>query len=162
MNFYTSKQPEDHVGSPMLKPADTNGQYDHALPIAALTELLEEQQTLPDILSAFLEWLTTLTPVELVAFWNPHRQLNHLVSNSEGDQRTAIVQAANGIIHGPLPRIRHWRHGHWLFHLWLGAPLDRWDRLLIVENGVGLPVEESNVLLRTAIETLQPNLTRAF
>lgn len=127
-----------------------------SFPIAALADMLQEQPDRLDAMEIFSEWLGTIIPVEMVAYWNPQRKLNRLLCNAVDSDREALLRSANAIMTGPLPRIRHWRQRQWLFHLWLGPPLDRWDRLLIVERGTGMTVEASNTLMIAALKVLHP------
>ncbi|MBF0416987.1 MAG: hypothetical protein HQL86_01905 [Magnetococcales bacterium] len=95
-------------------------------------------------------WLSRQIAVEVIAYWNPRLGKSHLLSLAPSEENGALPELIRGVIDGPLPRIRHWRRRSWSFHLWIGPPLDGWDRLLIVEKGGALDADGCNVLIQDA------------
>ena len=124
--------------------------------------LKESKQELEPTLESLTSWLANIIPVELVAYWNPRNHLTCLHHGNKTENNQELLAKSQAIIGGPLPRIRHWRQEKWLFHLWTGEPLDKWDRLMVVESGTGMTVEESNVLLEEALNVLQEPLKNAI
>ncbi|MBF0370446.1 MAG: hypothetical protein HQL52_13415 [Magnetococcales bacterium] len=114
------------------------------------------------IIGALSKWLHGTISVELVAYWNPRRRKSYLICGDDTVDKSAILHTTWSVIDSPLPRIRHWRQRDWFFHLWMGAPLEQWDRILIIEKGLGLSVEESNLLMQETLKILHSPLKNAL
>lgn len=108
------------------------------------------QGDLAEVMEDLAVWLTKRITVEVIAYWNPRLGKSHLLSLAPSEENGALPELIRGVIDGPLPRIRHWRRGAWSFHLWMGPPLDGWDRLLIVEKGGALDADGCNTLIQDA------------
>ncbi|MBF0427305.1 MAG: hypothetical protein HQL94_00145 [Magnetococcales bacterium] len=117
---------------------------------------------LESVIKAISLWLDDTMPVELIAYWNPRQHKSHLVYKPSQDDKIILDEIVKQIIHGAAPRIRHWRQQQWFFHLWIGSPLDTWDRLLIVEKNGSLSSDECNNLLQAAITIFQDSLRNAI
>ncbi|MBF0273438.1 MAG: hypothetical protein HQL98_15420 [Magnetococcales bacterium] len=106
-------------------------------------------------------WLTQTLPVEMVAYWNPRQRKSHLLCLAPKNACQELEGMVRGLMEGSVPRIRHWRQQHWFFHLWMGTPLDAWDRLLIVERSGSLTAEEYNLLIQEAVRAFRDSLHAA-
>jgi hypothetical protein len=122
------------------------------------TLLKESKPELPAKIESLSTWLNTIISVKLVAYWNPRTTFSHLHCEEREENSEYLQQKSQAIINGPLPRIRHWRQENWLFHLWIGNPLDKWDRILIVESGQGMTVKDSNRLMEETLDILHKPL----
>ncbi|MBF0381238.1 MAG: hypothetical protein HQL69_09480 [Magnetococcales bacterium] len=134
-----------------------------SLDLKHLHNLLNETQ--PDLqttIESLSTWLNTVISVKLVAYWNPRTTLKHLCCEEREENSTTLKEKSRDIIDGPLPRIRHWRQENWLFHLWIGNPLDKWDRILVVESGEGMSIDESNKLMEETMNILHKPLKNAL
>ncbi len=85
-------------------------------------------------MAAYYSWLQEKITVQLVAYWNPRTPTTCLHTENIDKNHLHLLEKTQSIIKGPLPRIRHWRQEDWLFHLWVGAPLGQWDRVLLEES----------------------------
>ncbi|MBF0447179.1 MAG: hypothetical protein HQL67_03160 [Magnetococcales bacterium] len=121
-------------------------------------QLESTEPGLESTLTTFSIWMEKLIPIKLVAYWNPRNRHYGIKHANGGLIEPELLDMSQEIIKGPLPRISHWRQQNWLFHLWAGEPLDRWDRFLVVESGTGMTVRESNQLLEEALEILKEPL----
>ncbi|MBF0212249.1 MAG: hypothetical protein HQM00_01655 [Magnetococcales bacterium] len=109
-----------------------------------------DPEDLEAVLVSLSHWLVQTLPVELLAYWNPRQRKSHLLYLGPISDRQDLEGMVQGLVKGAVPRIRHWRQRQWFFHLWMGAPLDSWDRLLIVEKSGSLTSEECNLLIQEA------------
>ncbi|MBF0453477.1 MAG: hypothetical protein HQL72_01515 [Magnetococcales bacterium] len=123
--------------------------------------LQASKQELEPTISSLSSWLGDLIPLKLVAYWNPRNHVSYLRCENNEEESQDLLKRSHAIMEGPLPRIRHWRQENLLFHLWTGQPLDKWDRILVVESGVGMTAEESNRLMEEALGILQEPLRNA-
>ncbi|MBF0613931.1 MAG: hypothetical protein HQL92_02095 [Magnetococcales bacterium] len=117
--------------------------------------------THPDLATLLYDlglWLFQTMPVEAVAYWNPRLRKSHLHILTTSTERPTLEAAVHRLMQGTVPRIRHWRQQQWYFHLWMGTPLDGWDRLLIVEKSGQLSSDECNLLIQEAARTLRHGL----
>lgn len=114
------------------------------------------------VMEAIFHWLSKTLPVDLIVYWNPEQRKSHLMYNPLADDKAPLDAIVRRILGGGLPRVRHWRQQGWFFHLWMGAPLEPWDRLLIVEKQGSLSSEECNTLIQEAIKRFYPALRAAI
>ncbi|MBF0357400.1 MAG: hypothetical protein HQL70_02260 [Magnetococcales bacterium] len=124
--------------------------------------LQESKPELQPTVEAISSWLNQIIPIKLVAYWNPRSGLRSLYCKSKDESCNDLLEKTQAIIDGPLPRIRHWRQQSWLFHLWTGEPLDKWDRILIVESGTGMTIDESNKLMEKTLKVIHEPLRYAL
>ncbi|MBF0283846.1 MAG: hypothetical protein HQL51_05245 [Magnetococcales bacterium] len=122
------------------------------LPVEPDAKPLTDQ--LPPLFSRVAEMLD----VALIACWNPRQETRRILAAHPGRTPGALLRDVDSLMDSPLPRLRHWRQRDHLFHLWLGAPLDRWERLIVVENLPGRPVEETYALLKRVMREVYPGL----
>ncbi|MBF0339803.1 MAG: hypothetical protein HQL95_02415 [Magnetococcales bacterium] len=120
-----------------------------------------KQGDLASVLEQLSLWLGQTMPVEMLAYWNPRQRKSHLLCLAPAQDRQDLEGVVHGLVAGAVPRVRHWRQRQWFFHLWMGAPLDGWDRLLIVEKSGDLSSEECNLLIQEAANTFQHALRGA-
>jgi hypothetical protein len=126
------------------------------------TFLQESKPELQPTVEAISSWLNNIIPIKLVAYWNPRSGLKNLYCKNNDEHTDDLLEKTNAIIDGPLPRMRHWRQQRWLFHLWIGKPLDKWDRILIVESGTGMTIDESNKLMDKTLKVIHEPLKYAL
>lgn len=137
-------------------------QEDFDLKLTELQDrLLTSKAELPPTMESLSSWLRDIIPVQLVAYWNPRRQLSYCCEHG-CHHHPDLIPVAQEIIEGPLPRMRHWRHNRRLFHLWMGTPLEKWDRILIIENDTGMSAGESNLLMDQALSVFAKPLRKAL
>ncbi|MBF0186881.1 MAG: hypothetical protein HQL50_03045 [Magnetococcales bacterium] len=129
--------------------------------ITKLDEALADTETIGAIVEALTDWLEEVIPAALVVYWNPRQRLHYMACTGTCENST-LMHTAWDIIDGPLPRIRFWQQREWFFHLWMGSPLQTWDRFLIVESGNGPRLEDANHLMRVGLNTLQPHMRRVL
>ncbi len=122
----------------------------------------ERIKSLTEVMEAISRWLNKTLSVELIAYWNPRLDKSHLVCNPLADDAQLLEKVVRQMINGAVPRIRHWRQQQWFFHLWMGSPLDSWDRLLIVETSGSLSSDELNSLIQEAIGKFHHELQTAI
>ncbi|MEO5346290.1 MAG: hypothetical protein H7834_07930 [Magnetococcus sp. YQC-9] len=149
--------PDNWDEAELLAPADPT----HEPSLAAVFLSTTSPGNLAEVMEDLAAWLAPRIPVELLAYWNPRQRKSHLLAIAPGDGAERLATLVQGVIDGPLPRIRHWRRGEWFFHLWMGAPLDGWDRLLIVEKAGALAADTCNALIQDATQTFGPALHHA-
>lgn len=123
-----------------------------------LAEELAALESVPRLLELYAERLTRYVPVKLVAFGNPHQNRSYLVCPGQPRYASLLFHNAWEVLQGAAPRQHHWRQGEWLYHLWLGQPLGRWERLLLIETGGGLDAEDTQSLLQNTLPLLYPAL----
>ncbi|MBF0193863.1 MAG: hypothetical protein HQL71_04860 [Magnetococcales bacterium] len=134
-----------------------------AMDLNHLNKLLEESEPeLQETLESLSNWLNTFISVKLVAYWNPRTTFSHLCCRDKEESSKYLREKSQAIIDGPLPRTRHWRQENWLFHLWIGNPLDKWDRILVVESGQGMTINDSNKLMEKTLDILHKPLKNAL
>ena len=143
------------ISSPLMEMGQTVFMTNHN----DLHTLIQESRNgIEPTLESLSFWLSQTIPVKLVAYWNPRTRRSGLYCQNGEVTEPLLLEKSRAIMEGPLPRIRHWRQENWMFHLWMGLPLDKWDRILIVESGTGMTIEESNALMDKALEILQEPL----
>ncbi|MBF0627506.1 MAG: hypothetical protein HQL91_04720 [Magnetococcales bacterium] len=130
-------------------------------PLTEVVPLVSSHDDLAAVLEEIAEWLAQTLPVEMIAYWNPRLRKSHLLCLAPLNEREELTGVVRELVHGAVPRIRHWRQRQWFFHLWMGTPLDGWDRLLIVERSGKLSSEECNLLIQEAARTFRNALRHA-
>ncbi|MEO5333107.1 MAG: hypothetical protein H7839_13890 [Magnetococcus sp. YQC-5] len=147
-----------------------------SIPLTESAALLHQQSAFPPggiprthgrgdlgrVLEVIANWLTNSFPVILVAYWNPRLRKSHLVDHSLSGDQENLENVVRSIMDGSVPRLRHWRHQHWFFHLWGGPPLNAREYLLIVEQGGSCTSDEYNTLIQETIKTFQHDLRQAI
>ncbi|MBF0293714.1 MAG: hypothetical protein HQL96_00880 [Magnetococcales bacterium] len=113
-----------------------------------------------ELADAIFQSLSATLPIAVVAYWNPRLRKSHLVSRVPLSEPDNLHRLVDGLIHGAVPRVRHWRQQEWFFHLWMGAPLETWDRLLVVESEGRLSAAEFNTLLQQEVGRFTPTQAR--
>ncbi|MEO5378287.1 MAG: hypothetical protein H7832_10985 [Magnetococcus sp. DMHC-6] len=122
----------------------------------SLQKRVTGKNSLPQLLHELALWLGTIIRLEMIAYWNLNQ--SHLEYNDQHPDLPILLEVTHAIIDGPLPRIRHWRQKEWLLHLWIDTPLDKGERMLIIEKGYHLPLEQMNPLLREMLKIFQSAL----
>ncbi|MBF0622309.1 MAG: hypothetical protein HQL54_10335 [Magnetococcales bacterium] len=136
--------------------SDTERSYQ----LGELRYLLEDCSTLSALMEAFTLWMDQLVDVQLVTYWNPRLRRNAVVCNSPYQERNALLHTAWDMIEGPLPRVHFWKQQSWYFHLMSSKPLNRWDRLLLIERGNKLSMEAISQIMREAGLVMNAPLTQ--
>lgn len=158
---FVPMQPSDPVGGGSVQLSGKEAIVP-TLDMTALRSELNQANDLTPVIETFSRWLERFIQVEMVAYWNPRLHKSYMVCPQRDGDKSELLQAALNIIDSPLPPMRHWRQQNWIFHLWSGLPLDKWDRLLIVEHGGGLTVDEANYLMWESLQLLHQPLQRAL
>ncbi|MEG3639560.1 hypothetical protein [Magnetococcus sp. PR-3] len=124
------------------------------LPMGDLYQGLLKHTDLAKGLHTLLAWLNSWMPVQMVAYWNPRLGPFLMACQESPPLSTALTQTVEQVMHGPDPRMRHWRHQELNYHLWGGTPLPTMGRLLLVEAHGDITIEDTNRLLKTIGEAL--------
>ncbi|OSM04366.1 hypothetical protein [Magnetofaba australis] len=134
-----------------------------ALAIDSLREALQGDLPINAIIDQLCLWLNRHIAIEMVGYWNPRRGAHVLACDKRNSPEEAqLADQVAEMMEGALPRMSHWRRDAWVFHLREGAPMDKFDRLVIVERGERLPVESANTLMREIMAVLSEPLERAW
>ncbi|MBF0178781.1 MAG: hypothetical protein HQM03_02010 [Magnetococcales bacterium] len=153
------------ISLPELPQRDAQSALELASRLAGSESRLNEAPLPPaweeELADAIFRSLSSTLPVAVVAYWNPRLRKSHLVSSMPATEPGNPHHLVDGLIHGAVPRVRHWRQQEWFFHLWMGAPLETWDRLLVVESEGRLSAAEFNTLLQQEVGRFTPTRARA-
>lgn len=123
-------------------------------PLHNLEELLDGIEDSKELLEYFSIWLNDKIPHDLLAYWNPREERAHIITHARSTERKALLQAAREVMDAPLPRNSYWRKADLFYNIWPGFPVDKCDRLLLIESGERENFEKSTRLLENALRVL--------